>query len=252
MIDLSDFPSVFWEIHDGLPRQGPGSNDNTRKAFSLIPEIVQTQILDIGCGPGMQTLELARISDGKIIAIDVVDSFLKQLNDSAEKKGLSNKIKTKNMSMMDLDFQDESFDIIWSEGSAYIMGFDKALREWKRFLKPNGYLAATEVSWLKNNPPEEIYEWWMAQYPSIGTIVENRMKIEQSGYNILSSFPLPANTWWDDYYSLIEKRLPAFKEKYINDSLSLEFIESEEEEMKMHKKYSKWYGYVFYILQKKN
>jgi len=92
----------------------------------------------------------------------------------------------------------------------------------------------------------------MAQYPSIGTIVENRMKIEQSGYNILSSFPLPANTWWDDYYSLIEKRLPAFKEKYINDSLSLEFIESEEEEMKMHKKYSKWYGYVFYILQKKN
>jgi len=200
----------------------------------------------------MQTLELARISDGNIVAVDVVDSFLNQLNDSVEKEGFSNKINTKNMSMRDLDFPDESFDIIWSEGSAYIMGFEKALKEWKRFLKQNGYLAVTEVSWLKENPPQEVCKWWIAQYPSIGTIQEKIKKIEETGYDILDSIPLPANTWWDEYYSLIEKRLPAFKERYCKDPQSLESIASEEEEMKMHKKYSKWYGYVFYIMQKKN
>lgn len=251
MNNLLGFPPVFWEIHDGLPRQGPGSNEYTKKAFSLIPKIDKPQILDIGCGPGMQTLELARISGGNIVAIDVFDSFLNQLNDSAEKEGLSGRIKTKNMSMMDLDFPDETFDIIWSEGAAYIMGFDKALKEWRRFLKPNGYLAVTEVSWLNKNPPEQILEWWMAQYPAIGTIGGNIKKVEKSGYEIIDSFTLPPNSWWDDYYSLIEKRLPAFREKYSGDPQSLDFIDSEEKEMEMHKKYSRWYGYVFYIMQKK-
>lgn len=237
MTDLLDFPPVFWEIHEGLPRQGPGSNEYTRRAFNEIPTLDIPHILDIGCGPGMQTLELARISDGDIVAVDVVDSFLEQLNESAKKEGFSERIRTKNMSMTDLCFPDETFDILWSEGAAYIMGFDAALKEWKRLLKPDGYLAVTEVSWLKDNPPKEILGWWMAQYPAIATVEDNKKRIQESGYDIVKSFPLPANTWWDDYYSLIEKRLPALKEKYSEDTQSCEFIASEEEEMDMHKNF---------------
>ncbi len=51
---------LFFEIHSGLPREGPGDDASTRKAFSMVPSLPASPlILDIGCGPGMQTLELS-------------------------------------------------------------------------------------------------------------------------------------------------------------------------------------------------
>jgi len=48
--------SVIFEIFDGLPLQGPDSNECTRKAFDQLPSLLQdARILDIGCGLGTQT-----------------------------------------------------------------------------------------------------------------------------------------------------------------------------------------------------
>ena len=43
--------------------------------------------------------------------------------------------------MFEMNFSKESFDIIWSEGSIYAIGFEKGLTDWKKFIKTNGYLA---------------------------------------------------------------------------------------------------------------
>lgn len=78
---------VFFEIHRDLPREGPGNNESTRKAFHLLNGLPsQPNILDIGCGPGMQTIEIAKMTNGKIIAIDTHEPFLEELNRRAEKQ----------------------------------------------------------------------------------------------------------------------------------------------------------------------
>jgi ubiquinone/menaquinone biosynthesis C-methylase UbiE len=80
-------PNIFWEIHSGLPREGPGDNASIRRAFLMAAELpAAPRILDVGCGPGMQTLELAKISGGQITAVDIHQPFLDELQRRARRK----------------------------------------------------------------------------------------------------------------------------------------------------------------------
>ena len=107
----------------------------TRKAFQMLPKLDKPSILDIGCGSGVQTIELAKLSNGKIIGIDINKSLLDEFNRKIQKEGFSNRIKTINCSLFDINFPKENFDIIWSEGSIRIMGFRKSLTFLNQFLK---------------------------------------------------------------------------------------------------------------------
>jgi ubiquinone/menaquinone biosynthesis C-methylase UbiE len=79
----------------------------------MIPPINKPQILDIGCGPGLQTIKLAKISNGHITAIDIHQPFLDQLQQHILKENLTDRITPRNLSMTDMDFPEESFEIIW-------------------------------------------------------------------------------------------------------------------------------------------
>jgi ubiquinone/menaquinone biosynthesis C-methylase UbiE len=242
--------SIFFEIHKGLPREGPGDNASTRKAYSLLKDLPpEPLILDIGCGPGMQTIELAKISQGKIVAIDTHQPFLDELDKRAKKEGLKSKIKTINKSMFAMDFNNNEFDIIWSEGAAYIYGFEKALKDWKKYLKISGYFVVTEASWIKNNPPNEIKEFWEDAYPDIKTINENKDIIQKAQYNLITHFILPEKSWWENYYIPMENRLKELRRKYRGNNDIEEQLDEEFKEIEMYKKYSDYYGYVFYIMK---
>ncbi|GAG43509.1 unnamed protein product, partial [marine sediment metagenome] len=110
------------ELCEALPRCGPGDNEFTKRAFYAIPKPPKHPfILDIGCGPGVQTIELAKISNGKIIALDNHPAFLDKLMEKARNERLEENIIPKNLSMLDMDFGENTFDIIWSEGALYFM-----------------------------------------------------------------------------------------------------------------------------------
>jgi len=126
---------IFFVIHKDLPREGSGRDKYTQKAFDMIPTIKQPLILDVGCGPGLQTIKLAKLTDGKIIAIDIHQPYLDQLKQSAKKEELSDRIEILNKSMFDMNFPEEHFDIIWAEGSIFIIGFEKGLEGWKKYIK---------------------------------------------------------------------------------------------------------------------
>jgi len=242
---------VFFEIHKDLPREGPGCNESTKKAFELLPEVKDKPvILDIGCGPGMQTRELARLSSGHITALDNHLPFLNQLKADVKKAQYENIITVIRSSMFDSCFKKESFDIIWSEGALYIMDFKTGLKYWKRFLKPGGCMAVTELSWFEDNPPRELFEFWMNAYPTINNIQKNMEVIENSGYTNIAHFTLPEKAWWDDYYKPVEKRIQMLVEKYKNNPEALAVLNEESAEISLYRNYSKWYGYVFYIMQK--
>lgn len=242
--------NVFFEVHSGLPREGPGDNESTKKAYLMLQGLPENpRILDIGCGPGMQTITLAKLSKGRIDAVDNHQPFLEQLKKKAEEESVSEKITVVNGDMFALDYEDGSFDLIWSEGAIFVIGFEKGLREWRRLLTGNGYLVVSELSWLSSDPPEEVRKFFMEAYPEIKTINENLETIKKAGYRVINHFVLPKESWWDNYYKPIEAKIPSMKLKYKDDKEALDFLAVEELEIDMFRKYSDYYGYVFYVMQ---
>jgi ubiquinone/menaquinone biosynthesis C-methylase UbiE len=242
---------LLLEIHKNMPRQGSGRDEYTQKAFEMIPQINNPRILDIGCGPGMQTIKLAKMSNGRVIGIDIFDQYLTQLRELIDKEKLHDRVEAVNQSMMDIKYPKETFDIIWAEGSIFIIGFEKGLTDWKKYIKSNGYLAVHEMAWLKNKPPAELTDFFNRVYPSIKTIEENLEIIRKCDYTIIGYFPLPNDAWWEFYYNPLQKRLDKLSIKYKDDPKSMEMINLEKREIQLYKKYNKCYGSVFFIMQKK-
>lgn len=240
----------FTELYEDLPRDEEKRNTYTRKAYQILPAIPTPTILDIGCGSGVQTLELARLSKGTIIAIDIKESSLEELKKQAKQQHLDTYVMTNKQSMLSLKFPDETFDIIWTEGSIFAIGFSEGLKAWKRFIKPQGYLVVHEMVWLQENPPEDLKNYWRQRYPGITTIEQNINYTKKYGYILLDHFSLPEDAWWSLYYQPLEKRIQFLKKKYQNNSKALAVFTAEEQEIALYKKYSSWFGSAFFIMQK--
>lgn len=183
---------IFFDIHKDLPREGPGDNECTKLALDLLTDLPENlSILDIACGPGAQTVVLAKNREAKIIAIDTHRPFLDHLRENAKKEDVLNKIEATEMSMFRIDFEAESFDIIWCEGGIFIIGFKRGLRGWKKYIKSDGYLVVTEVSWLRKDVPDELRDFWESEYSDIKTIGQNMVRIEDEGYLPIGHFIIP-------------------------------------------------------------
>lgn len=213
--------------------------------LTALPE--NPRILDIGCGSGKQTIDLAQLTGGKIIAVDTHEPFLEVLAEKVREQGLEGRVIVEYGDMFDLRYDEGSFDLIWAEGSIYIIGFQRGLTGWKPLLKKRGYLAATELTWLKPNPPTELTEYWKEAYPQMTANDENLKVIRDSGYEVEGHFALPESAWWDDYYSPEEKRIGILRKKYRNDEEAMACIEYHQKEIDIYRQFSNYFGYVFYV-----
>lgn len=62
-------------------REGLGNTECTQQAFALLEDLPsKPRILDVGCGPGAQTIDLSRLANGTIMAVDNHAPFLQSLN----------------------------------------------------------------------------------------------------------------------------------------------------------------------------
>jgi ubiquinone/menaquinone biosynthesis C-methylase UbiE len=241
---------VFFELHSDLPREGPGNNESTMKAFALLPALPPRPcILDLGCGPGMQTIQLAKLTDGHITAVDFHQPYLDQLEQAIQAEGLGDRIQPVKADMDDLPFDAESFDVIWAEGSAYILEFGNALRKWRPLLKHPGYLVASELSWLRLDPPQAAIDFWQDEYPNMQSVEANLALAKSYAYLPLAHFLLPKKAWWDHYYTPLESRLKQLQAKYAEHPDASTILSSHQTEIDLYRHYSDYYGYAFYILQ---
>ena len=200
----------------------------TKKAFEMLPKINEPYILDIGCGKGLPTLELARLSDGTIIGIDIDQDALDQFRIKIEKQELSDRIKIMNKSLYETGFPKEQFDILWEEGVLHLLDIKKSLKECFRILKPEGYLVSFEtIKWMDHS---------LEQFP-------------RYGFQLVDHFLLPEKYWWTNYYSLLEERIKELYQKY-KSSKELESLKSHEREIAMVKKNPKEFDCGYYISQK--
>ena len=100
----------------------------------------------------MQTVALDKALSDSITVVDTYPEYLDQLKERASSRGVAESIEILVTEMYDFPFPDQSFDMIWSEGAAYNMGFENALVGWRRFLKSGGCLAVTKLVWLPSDP----------------------------------------------------------------------------------------------------
>lgn len=241
------------ELHKNNPRQGPGGDAQTERALQLSGLLESKsgllEIADVGCGTGASALKLAEKLKAHVTCVDLFSEFLDVLNQKARERGLFEKIETLQCSMQELPFKENSLDALWAEGSIYNMGFARGVEHFKRFLKPGGVLAASEITWLTSTRPKEIEAHWSIEYSEIAMASEKINLLEQNDFELLGYFPLPQQCWTENYYNPIEARFEEFLKK--NKSAEAEaIVAAERAEIDLYTRFHKFYSYGFYVARK--
>lgn len=253
--------NIFFQKYSQMSRSqqglaGAGEWETLRK---LLPDFKDKRVLDLGCGYGWHCIYAMEHGASSVVGVDISHKML----EVAKEKTHFPQVEYKCCAIEDVEFPEESFDVIlssldknsfdviWSEGAIYNIGFEKGLSLWRNYLKDNGYIAVSEISWLIDTRPEEIQQYWVNAYPEIDTIDNKLSVIEKCGYTSVVHFALDDKCWKDNYYQPILEKSEEFLKKYNYADEVKEFVEAGKVEADLYNRFKDYYSYVFYIAKKK-
>ncbi|MEJ2041192.1 MAG: class I SAM-dependent methyltransferase [Desulfosarcinaceae bacterium] len=208
------------------------------------------KVLDIGCGTGAQTIQLARQIDGTILAVDNHQSYLDALQRRAQAEGVAHKIRPCLKNMADLGLENGFFDLIWSEGALSLMGFREGLVMCNKLLAAGGMMAVSELCWFRPDPPEDCRQFFAEHYPAMADVDANLAMIADCGYDFLGYFTLPESCWLKDFYVPLEQRIQLFRKTWAEDPERMAVADAIQLEIEIYRKHSRYYGYVFCLMGK--
>ena len=235
-------------LFGGMDKLGPGSDEDTRRVLDLLPRRTFETVVDAGCGTGRQTLTLARELGTTVHAVDTHEGFLSGLASRANERGLGDLVETHAMDMAAIPQAFAAVDLLWSEGSAYNIGFAHALTLWAKAIVPGGFAVVSELSWLDDAPPQAVKAFFAAAYPDMRRVVENVATAERAGYSLLATHVLPDETWVAGFYDVLEPRAKRLMDH--EDAQVRGFAEETLQEIDVFRRKEGSYGYVFYVLQR--
>ena len=245
------FWELFHEIYQALPRQGPGNRLSTERALAMLPPLTGDQrILDIGCGSGTQTLDLARACPAQIVAVDIHEPFVRTLQQRIEREGLVDRVEARVADMSDLPFEDGAFDVVWSEGAIFILGFATGLAAWRRLLRPGGFLVVSELCWLTDARLPELEAFFLKEGADITSIDERRSAVQGAGYELVGDFVLSHVGWWDDYYVPMQAVLEDFRTRHAGDAEALAVAARSQGEIDLYREHGDAFGYGFFVMRR--
>jgi ubiquinone/menaquinone biosynthesis C-methylase UbiE len=183
------------------------------------------------------------------MAVDTHEPFITTLSGKARTLGLVDRIEARVANMRHLDYSPGSFDLIWCEGAIYIMGFETALRDWRRLLSPGGHLVVSEVRWTRPNPPSECVAFWDREYPAIGDLPALLKTIEQCDYQTVDHFTLPTSSWWAEFYKPLQQSVTVFRERHQDEPDAQAVADQIQIEIDIWHAYSEFYSYEFFVMQ---
>ena len=248
MEEQEKYIQALIKLHCGLERQGPGDTGFSKQLISNITELPPNpRIADIGCGTGAGALLLASRFRSKVRAVDFSREFLNELKERAKQQGIGRLIETIECDMGSLDWEPESIDLLWSEGAAYNITFEGALKAWRPLMATNGIAVISEMNYFTSEVPEPLLIYMQNAYPAIKTEPENSEIVCSSGFEILGIHRLPSKAWWNNYYEPLRKNIISLKDS--KDSIMQSVISETENEMKFFEEYENFYGYSFYVMK---
>ena len=201
----------------------------TWQAYNLLPTIERPEILDLGCGTGVPTIELAILSKGHILAVDRDRQALARLKQKAAALGLQKHIRAAAADLTRYRPKREAYDIIWAEGLVSAVGFEKALTLWRDGLKPDGHLVIHDE--IKHHE-------------------QNLAAAGRLGWEVVTHFIVPVDAWLTEYFRPLSGRLHDLAARYARDHEALEVLKREEAEIEVFKTNPDDFASAFYILKK--
>lgn len=252
---MNELPPRFWpiffELYESLPRQGPGNRACAARALALCRDLPPAPaVIDLGCGVGGQTLHLAELTSGTIVAVDSHAPSIERLRATVALRGLAERIRPMVGDMANPGLPPASFDLVWSEGALYNIGIENALRVCRGLLRPGGYLAFTDAVWRTENPSPEVKAGFEGDYPAMGRVPDVLAAIERGGFSLMGHFTLPDEAWWEDFYTPMEMRIEALRGKYKDDDEALAVLDQLAQEPEMHRRHSDDYAYAFFVVRR--
>jgi ubiquinone/menaquinone biosynthesis C-methylase UbiE len=204
----TEYAAALIDLHRGRDRKGSGDSDFSRSILSNLSTLpLKPRIADLGCGSGASTLLLAQHYQSTVMAVDSSSVFIDELRARAKQLGLEHLMIPIQGDMGQLDWSAGSVDLLWSEGAAYHLGFEQALKIWRPLLVNNGIAVISEISWFIDNVPEPAITYWQNAYPVMGSEAENIDRANRSGFGVLSTHRLPSQAWWVNYYEPLRERI---------------------------------------------
>jgi SAM-dependent methyltransferase len=182
--------------------------------------------------------------------MNFLPDFLSVLKAGATRAGVADRIETLAQSMDALPFAEGSLDAIWSEGAIYNIGFAAGAEAWRRFLKPGGVLAVSDLTWLTASRPVALQAHRDAEYPEVDTAAAKIAVLERLGFSPIGYFPLPERCWLDNYYRPMERRFEAFLERHGRSEAATAIVEAERAEISLYEAHRAFVSYGFYVGRK--
>ncbi|TKB44820.1 MerR family transcriptional regulator [Thalassotalea mangrovi] len=244
MNEHDEYMADFMKVFATLERWAPGSEEDTKAALDLVP-VQPKSILEVGCGKGLATMVLAKETSAKITALDNEQTALERLSDRFTQHGIANRLQVVCENMSKLPFAPESFDLVWAEGSAYVIGVQAALIEWQMVIQKQGYLLLSDLVWYTDNPNERSVTFWQQEYPDMQSVETRIAQMEKAGYQVISHFPQSKRAWLN-YYKPLEQRLVELKPD-MEDSAAYQAILNE---VRVCTEFADEFGYHMFLLQK--
>lgn len=126
--------------------------------------------LDVGCGKGNHTAELARRFHLRAFGIDPVGGNLEIAHAATSERGLAERVTFMKGSMESIPFEDAAFDLIWCRDTlVHVQDLQRGFRECGRVLKPRGHmLIFTTYATGRMEPKEAAHI-----YGALGIVPEN-------------------------------------------------------------------------------
>ena len=156
--------------HDSVLRSHRWRTAENSAGYLLARLRPDARVLDVGCGPGTITADLAaRVPDGDVLGIDAAGDVLALARQEAERRGQDN-VRFEAGDVYRLGFEDGTFDVVHAhQVLQHLSDPVAALTEMRRVCRPGGLVAARDGDyggffWFPGNPG---LTEWLALYRNV-------------------------------------------------------------------------------------